>query len=208
MARTPKTGSTGLPTSHRSHVVHGQEMEAVYRVPGLQPKAAGPWRREAEKIAWTDPQTGLACIVRREQDGNLAGYVAVEPGHPLYGFDAHAIPREAIQVHGGLSYSAPCDETGPEAVSVCHVSDRRARHDDKWWLGFACDKIYDFVPENPFNALSARTLGIEQTYRDEEYVVLQCMDLAAQLNAAATGEPAPPRRGPPPPPVGLNPGEN
>ena len=64
----------------------------VYHVPDLSPKIPGPWRGEADKIAWTDPTTGMACIIRRSAHGHLCGYVAVEPEHPLYGFDADALP--------------------------------------------------------------------------------------------------------------------
>ncbi|MGY2735584.1 hypothetical protein [Sphingomonas sp. UYP23] len=190
MARTPKKSSAGVPAARKAYVVCNQEMEAVYHVPDLQPKASGQWRREAEKIAWQDPDTGYACIIRREITGYLCGYVAIGNDHPLFGFDARAIPREILQVHGGLDYSARCDDDGPEESSVCHVSDHRARHDDRWWLGFECDKNTDLVPDDPAHAAEARSLGIEQTYRTEQYVFEQCTDLAAQLHAVAIDTPS------------------
>ena len=190
MARTPKkTGAKTPAVRHdHDHVVCGQIMEAAYHVADLHPKAEGPWRREAEKLAWTDPQTGLSCIIRRDLGGHLAGFVAIERDHPLYGFDARAIPRTVIHAHAGLSFSDRCDADGPEELSICHVSGRRAAHDDKWWLGFACDSISDFIPGLPAHAAEARDLGIEQFYRDERYVFTQVTDLAAQLAALAADE--------------------
>lgn len=182
---------------------------------------------EADKIAWRDPSTGYECIIMRNPSGGyLGGYVAVPAGHPLYGFDHDAIPSAFdIEVHGGLTYSAVCDE-GPspsrrllnEARSICHVpprplryapiehaTDYRAAHDRAWWFGFECNHVYDVVPGERNDR--GRFLGHETgaTYRDEEYVYGQVVDLAAQLRAIADGAPRPPRIGTPPPPLGLDP---
>lgn len=182
---------------------------------------------DADKIAWRDPASNYECIIIRDPHGHyLSGYVAVPPGHPLYGFDHDAIPTDLdIEVHGGLTYSAVCDE-GPsprrrlvnEARSVCHVpprssryttiehaTDYRAGHDQAWWFGFECNHVYDVVPGERNDR--ARFLGHETgaTFKDETYVYGQVVDLAAQLRSIADGGPKPARTGVTPPPLGLDP---
>lgn len=183
-------------------------------------------RREAElggadKIAWRDHASGYDCIIMRDElRGHLSGYVAVPPGHPLYGYDHDAVPPDLdIEVHGGLTYSAICKE-GPtprrrliwDARTVCHVerplrhaTDYRAGHDRVWWFGFECNHVYDIVPNDRGDR--SRFLGRETggVFRDEAYVYDQVVDLAAQLRAIADGRPKPPRTGMPPPALGLDP---
>lgn len=195
-------------------------------------KAAGRSGRlgSADKIAWRDPASGYECIImRKTRDGPLSGYVGVPPSHPLFAFDSDAVPAELeIEVHGGLSYSAICDE-GPspcrplisEARRICHVelsparygavehaTDYRAGHDTHekaWWFGFACNQVYDALPST--TAHSARFLERETgaVIRDEDYVYDQVVDLAAQLRAIAENRPKPERTGAAPPPLGLDP---
>lgn len=91
----------------------------VYHVPDLRPQIPGPWQGEADKIAWTDPTTGMARIIRRSAHGHLCGYVAVEPEHPLYGVEADALPRDAeLIAHGAVSYTRACEHRRPVARSV------------------------------------------------------------------------------------------
>ena len=165
--------------------------------------------------------------MRNTGGGYLSGYVAVPTGHPLYGFDHDAIPADFdIEVHGGLTYAAVCDE-GPtpsprlisEAHRICHVrvapplryaparhaTEHRAPHENQWWFGFECNHVYDVVPRERHDR--ARFLGHETgaTFKDEAYVYDQVVDLAAQLRAIADGAPRPARIGTPPPPLGLDP---
>lgn len=180
----------------------------------------------ADKLAWRDAATGYECIMIRDpSDGFLRGFVGVEPGHPLYGFEHEAIPPDFdIEVHGGLTYSAICEE-GPspkprlirEARSICHVrqaalhapvvhaTDHSPAHDAAWWFGFDCNHLYDQVPGRLGDC--ARFLAEETgtAFRDEAYVYDQIVDLAAQLRAIADGLPRPERTGAAPPPVGLDP---
>lgn len=177
-------------------------VDQVHQVPALQPQARGTWSREADKIAWTDPETGLACIIRRaENGGHLCGFVAVEPGHPLCGFQYDAFPHVfEVSVHGGLDYSKWCED-GREEVSVCHVTETDGR-DHKWWFGFSCDQPGDQVPDRP--AKQDPTLSAEPAYRDEAYVLAQCTSLAAQLQAIGDGRPASAVGVPSAPPIGRD----
>jgi len=162
----------------------------LFHVPSLQPRKEGPWRDEPDKLSWTDKATGMPCIMLRARLGTE---------HPLFGFDYRAVPADlGIQPHGGLNYSAPCDEEADERVSGCHISQQpreRVRHprgkqehppfsEELWWFGFACDKSYDLVPGCYQIHMSAEN---GQTYRGEDYVFTQCTNLAHQL-AAAGGE--------------------
>jgi hypothetical protein len=195
--------------------------DAVYYVGAGRAERRESQLGGADKVAWRDAATGYECIIMRDEPrGYLSGYVAVPPGHPLYGFDHDAIPPDLdIEVHGGLTYSAVCDE-GPnprrvlmrEARRICHVnlppryaSDYRAGHDQAWWVGFECNHVYDVVPEDRDDR--SRFLGRETgaIFRDEAYVYDQVVDLAAQLRAIADGRPKPARTGAPPPPLGLDP---
>lgn len=181
----------------------------------------------ADKLAWRDEASGLECIIIRDtRGGYLRGFVGVDPGHPLYGFEHKAVPAELdVEVHGGLAYSAMC-ERGPsptprlveEARSVCHVeigparynpvvdaTDHRPRHDDAWWFGFDCNALYDKVPGRLGDRAPFLAAETGSTYRDEGYVYDQIVDLAAQLRAISDGEPKPERTGASPPPIGLDP---
>lgn len=172
-------------TARTDLVLCKQPIDVAYRVPELQPKAAGPWRIEADKIAWTDPQSGYPCIIRREgRGGHLAYYVGLPREHQLYGWTAKAIPAGLVDVPGGLDYSAECDEGGPEDRSICHVAEA-SKHDDLWWLGTNCDRITDLIPDDGEHATEARRRGIAQTYRDVGELFGRCTDLASRLKSLA-----------------------
>lgn len=186
-------------------------VDAVYHVPAVHRPGPGRWSREADKIAWTDASTGLGCIIRRERSGgHLAGYVGVGPDHPLFGVEWQAIPASLdIEVHGGISYAAACDESGPEEIAVCHVPRGTSPGSEGhvWWMGFECNHITDLVPDRTDGNAGDTTLvhGVTPVYRDEAYVFGQVTDLAAQLAAIAKEEDKPPRISPSPPPIGLDP---
>lgn len=185
MAKRPK--QTNLPMVRVESTVVGQQMATVYHVPALKPKAPGPWCSEADKLAWTDAATGLPCIIRRSTRGFLCGYVAVGPGHPLFGFRGDAVPAGIVTAHGGLDYASPCDHRAPEETSICHVADRDTAREgvDQWWFGFSCGQITDLIPGDGAHAGEAQQLGLDQEYRDERYLFNQCTGLASQLAAAA-----------------------
>ncbi len=175
-------------------------------------------------MAWKDAATGYECIMLRERPGGyLRGFVGVEPGHPLYGFDHDAVPAELdVEVHGGLTYSAVCQD-GPspqrrliyEVRRICHVpvgyvpvvnaTNHRPAHDAAWWFGFGCNHVYDIVPNERLDRRRFLAHETGAAFRDEAYVYGQIVDLAAQFRAIADGAPKPPRTSAPPPPLGLDP---
>lgn len=173
-------------------------VDAVYHVPDVHPTSDGPWATEADKIAWTDPVSGYGCIIRRHPAGGyLCGYVSVPPGHPLFGRESGTLTGIMIGVHGGLDYSAACEDWEDEDRSVCHpngvppgfqqgIHRNEAADDDAWWFGFSCNQRTDLLPEDARRPREARTpaFGIDDsTYRTEAFVYAECIRLAAQLKA-------------------------
>lgn len=159
---------------------------------------SGPWRDELDKAVWTDPATGLDCMHRRCADGGyLCGYVAVELGHPLYGFEHDAIPAAlGVTAHTGLVESGLCS-FGREDEVMCHTPAEGRPH-DVWWFGFKCDDDGDHLPSQArgFHA-AADQFGI---YRSTDYVRGECAKLAARLAEIALEGEEPPAL---PPPHGM-----
>lgn len=128
----------------------------------------GPWQVEPDRVEWR--YLGLPClIVRTEHTGGLCGYVGVPPGHP-----AREAGDEAFDVHGGLTYGAPCDENG----KICHVP-LPGEPADVHWLGFDCAHAGDLIPNLGLG------MGISfngDVYRDVAFVRAQVERLADQVS--------------------------
>lgn len=152
----------------------------------------GPWQDEADKVTWYDEATGMACLVVRQHHGALCGYVGVEPDHPWHGHGYG--DHDDIEVHGGLTYSAGCDEGG----HICHVPAPGRAH-DVWWFGFDCAHHLDLMPrriDDPMVDLidmmgtafgiEAMAMGGGDTYRSMGYVQAEVARLAEQLAAVAS----------------------
>jgi hypothetical protein len=156
---------------------------------------AGPWDDEPDKVSWTDQATGRPCLIVRNRLGALCGYVAVDPGHPLYGIGYSDVPDAVHEAaHGGLTYASPCQEVEDEAHGICHVPEPGAP-DDVWWLGFDCAHAGDLAP-----AMEATRRELDMPsfpglprdkYRTVGYVRRRCEDLAAALASAGDPEARP-----------------
>jgi hypothetical protein len=199
--------------------------DAAFRVEDRHPEGEGPWKMEADKVAWKDPATGMDCIIRRSKRGGyLCGYVGVPPQHPLFGFEGSALEALGIHPHGGVDHGAPCEEWEPEPISVCHVRDQNAtkkrnsaraaaaadidrQHDHAWWFGFSCNKPGDLQPSRLDASPSVRgsRVGLKSVYRNETYVLGHVVDLAAQLHAIGDGLDVPVAKAPAAPARGLDP---
>lgn len=145
---------------------------------------SGPWDGEPDKIAWTDPDTGLPCMMVRGPLGSWCGYVAVEPGHPWHGRDFDAVGVD-VQPHGGLTYAKSCREELPVQRAVRHVPEP-GRPADVWWFGFDCAHLGDLVPAMPppLRLRSERFPEYRQIYKTAGYVRDEVTSLARQLAAA------------------------
>src|SRR4029079_3467398 len=101
-----------------------------------------------------------------------------------------------IEVHGGLTYSAACEEGG----EICHVPWPNREH-AIWWFGFACAHAFDVMPKMDADLRELRkrvptfTSVLESfddprmrsTYKDMAYVIGEVLQLAQQLKAV-TGD--------------------
>lgn len=171
----------------------------IFHNPERKPDSKGPWSDEADKIGWVDTETSLRCIMLRQKDGTLSGYVGVEIGHPLFGYEREAIPLElSNSVHGGVTYAKACEdnrsakvrgEPRSERYTVCHVArlrtvtpietvqttDDKFPHEEVWWFGFDTNHRGDLIPQN---GCSSNKRGV---YRDQAYVYSHCIALARRL---------------------------
>lgn len=203
-----KSQSVALAVPERL-ILGGQEIhpEEMLRIPERHPYGDGPWRDEPDRLVWTDAESGYSCLILRQAAGELAGYVAVGPSHPLWAFECDAIPTAlGIKPHAGIDYAAACDEGAPRSVSICHphgpqLRSRRERPQGPgkqdsdatgspaaWWFGFRCDKAEDLLPEGYARNDEEREDG-PRTYRDLTYVAKQTVSLARQLKALESAPP-------------------
>ncbi len=152
--------------AHNAEVAQAAAILAEHRATWPE----GEWTNELDRLEFE--HAGLPCIMQRNALGNWCGYVAVSPGHILYGVDARNID---IEVHGGLTYANAC------MGAVCHIP-KPGEPDDVWWLGFDAAHAGDRVPEMAFSITTGEPREWE-TYRDQDYIKEQTEGLADQLAA-------------------------
>lgn len=147
----------------------------------------GPWMEEPDKMQWQDEDTGLPCLIVRNQFGTLCGYVGVPQGHPMH--SKHYDDGPDLRVHGGLTFAGSCSH-GEESKSICHVPEP-GEPDDVWWLGFDAGHAFDY---SPGMAKYSRDQGRDFfdndqfTYRNFGYMRNECAKLAKQLKEFKTCE--------------------
>ncbi len=151
----------------------------------------GPWDQELlDRKFWTDPETNYLCLIWRHQMGHWCGYVAVLPEHPAY----HDQRDTDFEVHGGVTFNA----TSPKFILDSLLDDPLGKELSKqeelgpfrdWlleqdiasgildavWIGFDCAHVDDLNPSYP---LDFHQFG---EYRNVEYVMAECQNLAKQL---------------------------
>jgi hypothetical protein len=149
---------------------------------GDRPAGAGPWADEPDKAQWVDEATGLDCLIVRQHAGALCGYVGVPPGHRLHGVGYPEV--EDVSVHGGLTFSATCDEDADEGRGICHIPEP-GRPADVWWLGFDCAHAGDLMPRyaETLTELGGPDLFEGYVYRNFDYVRSEVTRLAEQIGS-------------------------
>jgi hypothetical protein len=130
----------------------------------------GPWQNEPDKAQWV--AHGLDCLIVRNNNGALCGYVGVPSHHKCFGKRYNEVD---VCCHGGLTFSDYCAEVADEAHSICHT-DKDAANAVVWWLGFDCAHGMDVVPNL---SLGYRFPGA--VYRTFAYVQQEVECLAKQL---------------------------
>jgi hypothetical protein len=155
----------------------------------------GPWDKEPEdRVQWSDEATGLPCMLLRTPVGAWAGYVGVEPGHPLYGVDEHELPgHKGVNYHNytnELHYIAP-DPPSEQAIDEEHpeaIIDIIRLPMQLWFFGFDAAHGGDLIPG--LDALNfggidnRRALSLyerQESYRTAAYMQAQCAELAMAL---------------------------
>jgi hypothetical protein len=148
---------------------------------------AGEWDGEPDKVQWTDADTGLVCLAKRNsRSGNWCGYVGVSDAHPWHGKGYNDLPEYGPEVHGGLTFANSCQE-GPPEQTICHIP-APGTPDHLWWFGFDCAHAWDYSPMD--KVLEAErgypfTVGHDETYKPLGYVKRECTSLARQIAAAS-----------------------
>ncbi len=137
---------------------------------------AGEWNSEPDKRQWSDPETGLPCLIVRGPLGALCGYVGVSDGHPFFGKDYNSVD---VDCHGGLTFSNTCAnvEETEEGHYICHVAEPNEPQ-KVWWLGFDCGH---FMDKTPGSFYAREDDGI---YRNIAYVTDEVTKLAKQISGA------------------------
>lgn len=152
----------------------------------------GEWDEEPDKVQWSDPATGLPCLIVRGPAGALCGYVGVGPSHPWYrrGYTDCSLPNPCgeeycrhsigsqLDCHGGLTFSGSCDEGAPEGRGICHVAEP-GDFEPARWFGFDCAHGCDVTPANKYDRGEWNS-----TYKSLAYVRREVTALAIQMSGA------------------------
>ena len=155
-------------------------------------------------------------IVEHPRMGHLCGYVGVPPEHPFFGKghsqclwdcdgtelklelarqhglryyecvwvrdpeaeDVHPSIEREVSVHGGITYTG----TGKSFVAVTGFKHTH------WYIGFDCAHLGDMVPGMQALGLS---FGLDETYKDEQYVTDQLDKLERQVRSYVLSKPIP-----------------
>lgn len=108
----------------------------------------------------------------------MATYVGVPESHKAHGSGYDDERLSEIEVHGGLTFSEMCADTGDESIGVCHVAEC-GRPDHVWWLGFDCAHSGDVSPATL--ARVGHYGGWGESYKSLNYVRKEVESLADQL---------------------------
>lgn len=100
----------------------------------------------------------ISCSIHRNNLKALCGYITLTKDSSLYGVGYDDIN---IQAHGGLTYQG-------------------YDQDENWVIGFDCAHHGDLTPYFLLNEDSV--FGLSGTYRDMQYVKLQCESMAEQAS--------------------------
>lgn len=123
-----------------------------------------PWLTEPNELRWTDEDTGLECLIKRNPELlHLCGYVKIDPTNALYG---KKYTGESLNVHGSVTWQGKLE----------------ADKDAAYYIGFDCGHFNDYVPGMAnFHVQSGLHPDRWGIYRDIEFVKAECAILAAQV---------------------------
>jgi hypothetical protein len=123
----------------------------------------GPWQDEPDAERWTDEETGLPCLILRNELGSLCGYVGLSEGHPWHG-------KSCWDIETGIARDLTFSESCNHGV---------------WWVGFHCAYTFDLSPLFLMPpVVFPERLREMQTYRTIGYVRAVCKQLALEAKNA------------------------
>lgn len=139
--------------------------------------ADGEWQHEPDRMEWV--YLGFPCLIVRQDESWLCGYVGIPPTHPYYGKDIEDNELKFMQVHGKITLSEASQQSN-DPRAVCHQL--LPTTDDYWWLGFDCSHSEDVFPI----ILTVYTFQNTASYKNLEFVKNQVEYLAQQLSTLKT----------------------
>lgn len=126
---------------------------------------------------------GYKCLIFRNPNTlHLCGYVELPKGHRYYEKSYMDNKLEAIEVHGGLTFS-------DEGLNYPDFIQQK----DKWYIGFDCAHSGDLLPTYHTDELTSTMLksmtGILEgysdergnTYKDMEFCTKECKKIVNQI---------------------------
>lgn len=124
--------------------------------------ASGPWDWEPDEHEFE--HEGVSCLMlRNEEFGHWCGYVEIEEGHLWWGRDSDDPVLEAVQAHGGVTFSGELlDNLG------------------RYLIGFHCAHATDLTPKGALDFLDGEAEYIGVRYRGFNEVRALCQRLAVQ----------------------------
>ena len=143
-------------------------------------KDRSTWRKDspafsewADKVLWVDRETGLDCMLHRNNFGSWCGYVGVPQSHAL-----HSLTYQDfwdldvnLSVHGGITYTEGCDGLRDDGSGICHIADDG---DHVWWIGFDTAHLCDVMPSG--------LVSSSGTYRTQAFSTGEVTLLARQIS--------------------------
>lgn len=172
--------------------------ERSYRLVEKSEWGPGPWLDEPDKVVWVDDATDFDCMIVRNGGGALCGYVGVPEAHPWHGtsygecrhpgcdesYCYEHSPEGRMDVHGGLTFAAPCTKGASEDEHhICHTA--RPDTGEVWWFGFDTAHAGDLCPAYS-TRYGVERIGGYETYKTVDYVKAEVTSLAAQLKAVTS----------------------
>jgi len=159
-----------------------------------------PWETEPDNLDFE--ADGLRCVMRRNSFGIWCGYVGVGEDHPWFGLPSNTLIKPTPDMLenrslddmgvfnlfiASFSNKDPSDELEIASALRVHggISFSDFMDDGLFYYGFDCGHAGDFAPEMqkhyetlPEHLRRSIPRGV---YRDQQFVVSECQQLAAQL---------------------------
>lgn len=152
----------------------------------------GEWQKEPDKVCYLDEETSFPCMILRNTNGALCGYVAVGEQHPLFGkeynFKINVDDLNRVKLHPEAS---PVDiflqivSENPNNIPIgalfnVHGGITFSWTFDElklWWFGFDCNHYRDIAPR-----YAKEMQYPDAQYRNIDYVKNEIKNLAKQLS--------------------------